>query len=637
MTDYEKFIYKSRYARWNEELGRRENWDETVKRYCDFFKNREGGEHFPYEEVYNAIHNMEVMPSMRALMTAGPALERDNIAGYNCSFIPIDSLRAFDEIMYILMCGTGVGFSVEEKYVSQLPVVAETFTKSGTTIVVPDSRTGWASSLRELVSLLYSGRIPEIDYSRVRPAGARLKTFGGRASGPEPLQRLYTYTCSLISGARGRKLTTLECHDLACKIADVVIVGGVRRSALISLSDLGDTRLQSAKNGSWWDLEPQRALANNSAVYNEKPPMEAFLNEWSNLYGSKSGERGIFNQVASRKQVIKSGRRDPEHTFGTNPCGEIILRPNGLCNLSEVIVRPKDSLDDLRRKVRIASIIGTFQSMLTDFRYVRKVWRTNAEEERLLGVSFTGIFDNHQTLGKLPFYDSTLDKNSNPHIPLEKALEVLRDVAIKTNEDYAARIGIRASAAITCVKPSGTVSQLVGCSSGIHPSFSPYYYRTVRLDNKDPLCSFLKDQGLKNEPEKFHPDSQTVFYFPTKSHGVPASQVGAMEHLRLYKAYRTHWCEHNPSVTIYYKDSEFLEIGNWIWNNWDDIGGIAFLPHSDHVYEQAPYIELTEVEYVKALEEVKEINWAKFEEYEKEDATTNSHDLACSAGICEIL
>jgi ribonucleoside-diphosphate reductase alpha chain len=619
MNDYSQFIYKSRYARWNEDLKRREEWPETVQRYCDFWKAR-FGDLFPYETVYRAIHDFEVMPSMRALMTAGEALDRDEIAGYNCSYIPIDHVRAFDEIMYILMCGTGVGFSVEEHYVNKLPEIPEVLNDSETTIRVPDSRVGWASSYHELLSLLYSGSTPKFDFSRVRPAGARLKTFGGRASGPDPLKALFEFTVRLFNGAMGRRLTTIECHDLVCKIADVVIVGGVRRSALISLSDLGDTRLQSAKSGQWWDANPQRALANNSAVYNGKPSLEGFMEEWQKLYESKSGERGIYNRVSSETQASSTGRRLVDgHSYGTNPCGEIILRPQGLCNLTEVVVRPTDKIEDLRRKVEVATIIGTFQSTLTNFRYIRKIWSKNAQEERLLGVSLTGIFDNPLTCAPNP-----------------SDLEDLRNHAIATNNRVADSLGINPSAAITCVKPSGTVSQLVLSSSGIHPAFSRFYQRSVRLDNKDPLCGFLKDQGVKNEPEKFHPENQTVFYFPIKSDGFPAEDVSALEHLELYKTYRKHWCEHNPSITVYYKEDEFLDVGSWVWKNWDDIGGIAFLPHTEHVYEQAPYMKLTEAEYNEAVANLPKIDWEKFKEYEKEDATTGSQELACVGNSCEI-
>jgi ribonucleoside-triphosphate reductase len=622
VNDYNRFIYLSRYAKWNEDAKRRETWPETVARYCTFFDRVYPGV-FPIDLVYSAVHGLEVVPSMRALMTAGPALERDNIAGYNCSYLTIDHPRSFDEVMYILMCGTGVGFSVEEHYVRELPTIADEHHPTDTTIVVADSRVGWASGLRELISLLYSGKIPRWDLSRVRPAGARLKTFGGRASGPEPLHRLFTKLIDIFRQAAGRKLTTVEAHDIVCSIADVVIVGGVRRSALISLSDLGDRRMAVAKTGQWWVDQAQRALANNSAVFSGRPDFTTFITEWKELYESKSGERGIYNRSAATKHAASNGRRETEGwEFGTNPCGEIILRPSGLCNLTEVIVRPGDDFDSLRRKVEVAAIIGTFQSTLTDFRYVRRAWEKNAREERLLGVSLTGIYDN-------TYLRSYASANE---------LKELKEHAIETNREWARKLGIQQSVAVTCIKPSGTVSQLAGCSSGIHPSYSRYYYRTVRLDTKDPLCAFLQASGIRNEPEQFHADSQSVFYFPTKAPegSVTSDQLSAKEHFKLYLTYRKYWCEHNPSTTIYYNDDEFLELGNLVWNNFDDIGGISFLPRSDHVYQQAPYIPISMEEYEKAAAVFPKIDWEKFYEFEKEDHTTSQHDLACSAGLCEL-
>lgn len=627
-SDYRKFVYMSRYAKWRDDLKRRETWDETVTRFCNFFHSRHG-DVFPYKLIWNAIHNLEVVPSMRAMMTAGPALERDNIAGYNCSYVAIDHPRAFDEVMYILMCGTGVGFSVESQYTDQLPVIAEELHPTDTTIVVADSRIGWASALREHLSLLYSGKLPRWDLSKVRPAGARLKTFGGRASGPEPLNQLFIQCVNLFKKAVGRKLTTVECHDLVCSIADVVIVGGVRRSALISLSDLGDSRLRNAKSGQWWIDAPHRALANNSAVYDNKPEFQTFLNEWKELYESKSGERGIFNRESANRHILSGGRRDVQGwDFGTNPCGEIYLRSAGLCNLTEVIVRPGDNFESLRRKVELASILGTFQSTLTDFRYLRKQWKRNAEEERLLGVSLTGIFDNQRL--RTDEFDGSCT--------LGEDLKSLKEHVIETNKQWAAKLGINQSVATTCVKPSGTVSQLAGCSSGIHPSYSQYYWRTVRLDSKDPLCEFLKTTGIRNEPEVFHPDSQRVFYFPTKAPdgALTSEKLTAKDHFSLYLTFRKYWCEHNPSTTIYYSDNEFMELGNLVWNNWDDIGGISFLPRSDHVYQQAPYIPITKEEYEQAVAAFPKIEWEKFYEFEKEDHTTAMHELACVAGTCEI-
>lgn len=623
LTDYQRFIHASRYARWLPDQNRRETWEETVNRYTDFFKGR-FPELFPAEKVNQAIHNLEVMPSMRCLMTAGPALERDEIAGYNCSFVAIDSPRAFDEIMYILMCGTGVGFSVERQFTNNLPSIAEEFHDTDTTIRVKDSRIGWASAYRELISLLYSGRVPKWDVSGIRPAGARLKTFGGRASGPKPLEDLFEFTIHTFRKAAGRKLNSLECHDIVCKVADIVIVGGVRRSALISLSNLTDDRMRNAKNGAWWEDNVQRALANNSVAYTELPDVGIFLKEWTTLYESKSGERGIFNRVAATKKANSNGRRDTDgYDYGTNPCGEIILRSKGLCNLSEIVIREGDTLDDLKRKVEVATIIGTFQSTLTNFRYVRSDWRKNQEEERLLGVSMTGIMD-HPVLSK----------------PSEKTIEWLKELrehAINVNKLWADKLGIPVSAAITTVKPSGTVSQLVGCSSGIHPAYSKYYIRTVRMDNKDPLTHFFRSAGVPCEPDVTKPESITVFSFPQKGSesGITRDETNAIEQLQLYSVYQKHWTEHNPSITVYYKDNEFLQIGAWIYNNFSDVSGVSLLPHSDHVYKQAPYQEITKEEYDDFVAKFPNIDWGQLKE--EEDTTSGTQELSCTAGACEIV
>jgi ribonucleoside-diphosphate reductase alpha chain len=623
LTDYQRFIHASRYARWLPDESRRETWKETVDRYTGFFNNRFPNV-FPTEDVNKAIENLSVMPSMRCLMAAGPALERDEIAGYNCSFIAIDSPKAFDEIMYVLMCGTGVGFSVERQFTNNLPTIAEEFHDTDTTIRVKDSRIGWASSYRELISLLYSGRIPKWDTSGVRPAGTRLKTFGGRASGPKPLEDLFAFTVHTFKKAAGRKLNSLECHDIVCKVADIVIVGGVRRSALISLSNLTDDRMRNAKNGAWWESDVQRALANNSVAYTEKPDVGIFLKEWTTLYESKSGERGIFNRVAATKKASANGRRDVEgFEYGTNPCGEIILRSKGLCNLSEVVIRENDTLASLKEKVRIATIIGTFQSTLTNFRYLRSDWRKNQEEERLLGVSMTGIMD-HPVLSK-------------PTDECVNWLKELREYAIEVNKEWADKLGIPQSAAITTVKPSGTVSQLVGCSSGIHPAYSQYYIRTVRMDNKDPLTAFFKEAGVPNEPDVTKPSDITIFSFPQKGteSGVTRNETNAIEQLKLYSVYQKNWTEHNPSITVYYKDNEFLTIGDWIYNNFSDVSGVSLLPHSDHVYKQAPYQEITKEEYDTFVASFPNIDWGNLKE--QEDTTTGTQELSCTAGVCEVV
>lgn len=591
-------------------------------------------EQFPKELVRSAILNLEVMPSMRSLMTAGEALDRDHMAGYNCSYVAVDNPRVFDEIMYILMCGTGVGFSVEEQYVKQLPGVAEEFHNSETRIVVPDSKIGWASSFRDLISMLYAGRIPQWDLSKLRPAGAPLRTFGGRSSGPEPLNALFGFTVGLFRKAAGRKLTSLEVHDLVCKIADIVVVGGVRRSALISLSNLSDDRMRSAKSGQWWIEEGQRALANNSAVYNEKPEVGIFMREWQALYESKSGERGIFNRSAAVGKSKENGRRDIEgYEFGTNPCGEIILRPCGLCNLSEVVVRSGDSFEDLLRKVEIATIIGTFQSTLTNFRYVRSIWKRNAEQERLLGVSFTGIMDHSMLSG---IWESWETNGVSGTLP--ETLEKLKNHAIETNKKWAALLGINASVAITTVKPSGTVSQLVDSASGIHPRQFPFYLRTVRNDKKDPLSSLLKSEGVYAEDDVTNPQATDVFYFPQKSPGesLTTRDVSALDQLEHYLVFRTHWCEHNPSITVYVREHEWMEVGAWVYRNFDSLGGVSFLPLTDHVYKQAPYQEISEEEFAQWETKTPKVDWNRLKEFESRDNTTITTELACAAGYCEI-
>ena len=621
MDVYQSYIHKSRYARYIPEKQRRETWDETVDRYISYFKNRGSLDDKTGEELREAITNLEVMPSMRALMTAGEALDRDNVAGFNCSYLPIDHPKAFDEMMYILMCGTGCGFSVERQYISKLPEVSEDFHATETIIHVADSKIGWAKAYRELITMLYSGQVPEWDLSRVRPAGTVLKTFGGRASGAEPLEDLFKFTVEVFRSAAGRKLSSIECHDICCKIAQIVIVGGVRRSALISLSNLTDDRVRRAKTGQWWLDNPQRGLANNSACYTEKPDFEAFLNEWSSLYESRSGERGFFSRVASQKQAAKNGRRDPEHDFGTNPCSEIILRPNQFCNLSEVVVRSDDTVATLKRKVRLASILGTLQATLTDFRYLRKKWQQNTEEEALLGVSMTGIQDCKLTNGA---------KNGLPQL-----LEDLKNEAVITNKTWARKLGIKQSAAITCVKPSGTVSQLVDSASGIHGRFSPYYIRRVRADLNDPLCSVLRDAGIESEVDNRSP-STLVFSFPQKAPKgavMSASQTG-MEQLELWDVYQKHWCEHKPSVTVYYRDSEFLDIGSWLYNNFDSCSGVSFLPFSEHSYEQAPYEEINREQYTEMKKKMpKSISW---DITEHSDTTEGAQTLACTGGACEI-
>ncbi len=622
-TIYQDFIHISRYARYNDSIGRRETFDETVDRYISYFKNRtDNNNKVPWEELRSAILNLEVMPSMRCLMTAGPALEKDQVAGYNCSYIAIDTPKAFDEIMYVLMCGTGVGFSVESKYTNKLPEVPEELHPTDTAIVFADSKIGWATGYREFISLLYSGKIAKWDTSKIRSAGERLKTFGGRASGPEPLVDLLKFTLNIFTKARGRKLSTLECHDIVCKVADIVVCGGVRRSALISLTDLNDDHLRHAKSGEWWTANGQRALANISAVYDKKVDMDTFMNEWHALYMSRSGERGIFSRQASKAVAAKNGRRDPNHEFGTNPCSEIILRPFEFCNLSEIVVRANDDVASLKRKARLATIIGTLQSTLTDFRYINKRWKNNCDEERLLGVSLTGISDN-----------KLLNK---PSQKLADVLDEIRLHCVETNKEFADALGIPQSAAITCVKPSGTVSQLVDSASGIHPRYAQYYIRRVRADMKDPLAQFMIDKGYKAE-EDFYSKSNWVFSFPMKApkNSVTRNDMTAIEQLELWKMYQDHWCEHKPSITVYVGDDEWMEVGAWVYGNISILSGVSFLPRDNGSYRQAPYEEIDEAKYTELLAAQNvDINWVEF--MEETDTTTSSKDLACVAGVCEI-
>lgn len=635
VSDLQTYVHKSRYARWLPEEGRRESWEETVERLCAFWLSKYP-DTFPYAEIREAILKMDVMPSMRSLMTAGPALDRDNISGYNCAYIPVADIRSFDEICFILMNGTGVGYSVERQYVNKLPEVAEQFHDTDTTIKVADSKQGWAGALRQFISLLYQGQVPRWDVSGVRPAGARLKTFGGRASGPAPLVELFTFAISLFKKAAGRKLTSVECSDLVCKIAQVVVVGGVRRSALICLSNLTDGRMQTYKSGQWWENDGQRALANISAAYTEKPDIGAFMKEWQALYESKSGERGIFNRVAARKASEATGRRDPNFDFGTNPCGEIILRPYEFCNLSEVVVRAGDTFEDLQRKVRVASILGTFQSTLTDFKYLRKAWSENCKEERLLGVSLTGIMD-HPFLAQFR-KDSSYEFDFDGK--LSEALSALKNEVVNTNKEWSAKLGIEQSVATTTVKPSGTVSQLVDSASGIHPRYSEYYIRTVRADAKDPLAVFLQEKGVPVAKDVTNA-SNLVFSFPVRSPdgAVLRNDISALAQLEHYLVFKHYWCEHNPSITVYVKEHEWLDVGAWVYQHLDDVGGVSFLPHSDHVYQQAPYQEIDEYTYHKLASEFPALNWAEFDSYEVDDSMMQGqHEYACSAGgVCEIL
>ncbi|HIK67477.1 MAG TPA: ribonucleoside-triphosphate reductase [Flavobacteriales bacterium] len=645
-TEYQQFIHLSRYARWDYDKGRRETWDETVERYFDFFTEHLAEKHnYTLDngqrvELEDAVRELDVMPSMRCLMTAGPALKKENVAGYNCSYIKIDHQRSFDEILYVLMNGTGVGFSVEDEYVNMLPAVPDQLYETETTIVVADSKLGWARAFKELISLLYGGHIPKWDVSKVRPAGAPLKTFGGRASGPAPLLDLFNFLVGTFKTAVGRKLHPVECHDIVCKTAEIVVVGGVRRSALISLSNLNDREMRFAKHGDWLNHNSQRSLANNSVNYKEKPDVGTFMREWLSLYDSKSGERGLYSSLSAQrhteklntKEKDKNGtyiqRRVARDDFGTNPCSEIILRSREFCNLSEIVIRANDTEEHIKSKIKHATILGTFQSTLTNFKYLSREWKRNCDEERLLGVSLTGIMDNSLTNG-------TKSKDK-----LGELLERFKQVAIETNKEWAQKLGIERAAAITCVKPSGTVSQLVDTASGIHARHNPHYIRTVRADNKDPLCKMMKDAGFPNEADITKPNHTTVFSFPAKSPkgAMCRNDLSAWKHLSLWHIYASHWCEHKPSITVSVKEEEWVNTAAWVYENFDDISGISFLPFSDHTYRQAPYQDCTEEEYKELLKLMpKKVDWGDLTKYEQKDYTIASQEMACTAGGCEIM
>ena len=643
-TEYQQFIHLSRYSRYLWDEKRRETFPETIARYFNFFEEDLDEKHNfkltpeDREELENAVLNQEVMPSMRCLMSAGPALKKENVAGYNCSYLAIDRVQAFDELLYILMNGTGVGFSVERQHVSKLPIIAEDFYNTDIIIYVKDSKIGWAKSLKELMALLYQGQVPNWDISKVRPAGSVLKTFGGRASGPEPLVDLFNFVVNIFKNAHGRKLTSLECHDIVCKIAEIVVVGGVRRSALISLSNLNDDRMRDAKAGQWWEHNPQRALSNNSACYTERPDIGIFMDEWKALYNSKSGERGLFNRASAKIQVERTGRRDVDHEFGTNPCSEIILRDREFCNLSEVVIRESDDLETLKNKVRIATILGTFQSTLTNFRYLSKKWKENCEEERLLGVSLTGIMDNNLTNGKAD--EAWRDDSLRGYANTKMVLETLKNVAIETNKEWAEKIGVPQSVSVTCVKPSGTVSQLVDAASGIHARHNPYYVRTVRGDKKDPLTIMMRDFGFPHEDDVTKPEHTTVFSFPMKSpeNSIFRMDMSAIEQLELWKVYQDSWCEHKPSVTISVKEEEWMDVGAWCYKYFDYMSGVSFLPFSDHTYRQAPYQDIDKDTYDALLKTMpSDVSWGLLKNYELSDTTTASQELNCTAGGCEIL
>tara|TARA_B100000575_G_scaffold180112_1_gene144589 strand:- start:196 stop:2076 length:1881 start_codon:yes stop_codon:yes gene_type:complete len=624
MNVYQKFIAISRYARFIEEEQRRETWEESVDRYVNYFAKKLPKAEKQLRQYSVFMKDLEVVPSMRAIMSAGPALDRDNIAGYNCSYMTVDDPKAFDECLYVLMCGTGVGFSVERKCVEKLPDIPECLNETEEVFVVEDSKLGWAKGLRKLISRLYAGEIPKWDLSKIRPAGARLKTFGGRASGPQPLENLFRFTVNTFKKAAGRKLTSIEAHDVMCAVAAAVVVGGVRRSAMISLSDMVDDRMRNCKMGDWWTENVNRSYANNSIAYNRKPEMGGFIKEWSALYSSKSGERGVFNRQAAREQSKKTGRRKHDYYFGTNPCGEIILRPSQCCNLSEIIIKPKDDLETLKIKAEVASFLGTIQSTLTDIRYLRPIWKKNMEEERLLGVSMTGILDNELL--------ADVDKVTNTDI-----LNQLKEIVIDTNKKWAKILGVNQSTATTCVKPSGTVSQLADCASGIHPRYSDYYIRRVRTDTKDPLADWMIKEGVPYEKDSYNPHNY-VFAFPIQSptHSKKKEQLNAIDQLKLWKAYREKWCEHNPSITVYVGEEEWMEVGAYVYEHFDDICGVSFLPKEDdsHSYVQAPYEKINNLQFKKLSDTMPTIDFSKYREVK--DMTTSSQELACTGNSCEL-
>lgn len=625
MDQFQEFVVTRSYCKWREDLGRRESWDECVNRYYDYF-----GERFPevlgeeWDNLRQLTISREVFPSMRALMTAGAAAEVDDTCLYNCSYLAVNSIKSFSDILYILCCGTGVGFSCEQHEVDQLPTVPSIVRNESIPLIVADSRRGWADSFNTLITALYTGFHPTWDLSDIRPKGARLKTFGGRASGPDPLERLFKFTTNLFYIAEGRKLTPLEVHDIICMVGEIVISGGVRRSALISLSDLDDRDMARAKSGTWWETNSHRALSNNSAVYTSKPSLGRFMDEWSTLYDSRSGERGICNREAMDTIAAMSGRTSC--AWGTNPCSEIILRPKQFCNLSEVVIKPYDNLTTLRLKVKAAAILGTIQSACTKFTYLDPEWKANCEDERLLGVSFTGIYDN--------------ELMSTSSTELNEVLVELRETAREINIEWADKLGIEPSKAITCCKPSGTTSCVAGTSSGIHPRYSPYYIRRVRIESNNPLCKFMQDKGIAHEPCFQKPDDITIFSFPLKApeKSKTYKNYAALDHLELWLTYQKYWCEHKPSVTINYKDTDFLSIGQWVWSNWDWVSGISFLPQTDHVYEQAPFEAIDKDEYEKLITGMPQfIDWAGLTKYEQEDTTISSQTMACVGGSCEIV
>lgn len=627
-TPYQDFIFYRTYSRWNDDLGRRETWQETVDRYMSFMRKNVGDKltFEEYQEIREAILKHEVMPSMRLMWGAGGPTARCNVSAYNCSYLAIKELRDFAETLYLLCSGTGVGFSVEKAAVDQLPVVQPQKGVPSKYFVIDDSKEGWAEALHDCLHALFNGEDAIFDFSQIRPAGARLKTMGGRAAGPQPLMDLLEFTKEVVLARQGKKLRPIDVHDIMTKIGEIVVAGGVRRSAMISLSDLEDAEVQHAKDGRFWEHSAHRALANNSAVYKQKPTREEFLSEWDALRKSGSGERGIFNRGSLTEQV--PARRLFEWNgvvpalAGTNPCGEIVLKDKQFCNLTEIVARAEDTEETLLKKARIATILGTYQSTLTDFKFLSSEWKRNCEDERLLGVSITGQWDS-------------------PAVRDEQVLTRMKHVAQDTNSEYAKRFGINPSTAITCVKPSGTVGQLVNASPGLHARYSEYYLKRVRISVTDPLFKMLRDLGVPSHPEVGQGESTAntfVLDFPIASPqgAVTADKLSAIAQLEHWLMMKRSWTEHNPSCTIYIKDGEWEQVRDWIYEHWDLVGGLSFLPYEDHVYELAPYTPISKEEYEKLASLFPKIDFSVLTRYEKDDETTGAQELACVAGGCEL-
>jgi ribonucleoside-diphosphate reductase alpha chain len=637
MSLYQQVIFKTRYARWVEEEGRRENWDETVKRYCDYFEDHLKEKHshkIPrkvLKEVYDSIYNLEVMPSMRTLMTSGKALESAEVANYNCAFLVVDAVRAFSEHMYVLMCGAGSGFSVERRFTEKLPEVPEELHPSDTTIIVADSRKGWCAAYNQYLNLLFAGNIAKVNVDKVRKEGTRLKTFGGYASGPGPLLDLFKHTEEIFRGAQGRQLRPIEVFSIMCYIAQIVVVGGVRRSATIALFDKDDIEMRTAKSGYWFN-DPKRkhyAMANISAVFETKPAAAEFMDIWRDLVASKAGEPGILNRKAlwegaeaiGRATRYEDGSRIP---YGVNPCSEIVLQPYSFCNLTGAAIRPEDTLEDIKKKVRVATIIGTWQATVTDFDYLRKVWQSNVEDERLLGVCLAGIMDH-------PVLSQTTEESARWE-------NELRELAWEVNKSIAEDIGINTTASVTAIKPAGNSGELYDVASGIHPRYAPYYIRSIRQSNGDPMTEFLKATGIPHEVSVQNA-RDSIFYFPVKSPegAICAKDRTAIQQLEHWLHMKRNYATHTISATVYVREHEWIAVGAWVYDNFNEVTGLSFLPYDDHIYQQAPYTPCSAEDYEKARGKMpEEIDWSLLKHFEQSDSTTVSQEFACTGGSCAL-